>query len=291
MLAIKTNKLTKYYLGHKITAIKNLDLEVKKGEIFGFLGPNGAGKTTTIRCMMDFVRPSSGDITILGKDAQRDSVELKSKIGYLSDTAHFYGHWSASDHINFQQSLRGKSPILKDLIETFDLNPRLRFANLSSGNKRKLSIILALMNEPELLILDEPTSALDPLLQNALLIYLKNFADNGGTVFVSSHNLTEVEKICHRVGIIKDGKMVATETISNLKRMRMYDISFHAEKLDVKTFEDNTTEIISHIDGLVRLKVKGDINPTVAKLAKIEVKDLEIAHVTLEDIFMEYYKK
>ena len=291
MNVIETKKLTKYFLGRKVRAIHDLDLEVKKGEIFGFLGPNGAGKTTTIRCMMDFVRPSSGNINILGLDAQKNSVELKSKIGYLSDTAHFYGHWSAENHLDFQQSLRGKSPILNDLVKKFGLNTKLRFAGLSSGNKRKLGVILALMNEPEVLILDEPTSALDPLLQNALLSYLRNFADNGGTVFISSHNLAEVEKICDRVAIIKDGKLVATETISELRRMKMYDVSFHTNKFDSKIFEDKNTEIVSQIDGLVRMKVKGDINPTVSKLAKIEVKDLEITHVSLEDIFMEFYRK
>jgi len=291
MNAIEIKKLSKYFLGRKVQAVRDVDLEIKQGEIFGFLGPNGAGKTTTIRCMMDFVRPSSGSIKILGLDAQKDSVILKSKISYLSDTAHFYNHWTASNHLDFQQSLRGKSPILKDLIKKFDLNAKLRFANLSSGNKRKLSIILALMNEPEILILDEPTNALDPLLQNTLLTYLKDFAAAGGTVFLSSHNLAEVEKICHRVGIIKDGKLVATETISNLKQMKMYDVSFHAENLDVKTLEEKNTEIVSNLNGSIKLKIKGDINPTIAKLAKIEVKDLEIAHVSLEDIFLEFYKK
>lgn len=290
-MIVETKKLTKYYRGSKVAAVKDLDLAIQQGEIFGFLGPNGAGKTTTIRCLMDFVRPTSGQIKILGLDAQKDSVALKSKIGYLSDTAHFYGHWSAADHLNFQQSLRGGSPILKDLMDKFGLNARLRFDNLSSGNKRKLGVILALMNEPEVLILDEPTSSLDPLLQNALLKYLKDFAQNGGTVFISSHNLAEVEKICDRVGIIKDGKLVATETISDLKRMKMYDVSFRNESVEPKIFEGKSTEIASHIDGLVRLKVKGDINPVVAKLAKIEVKDLEITHVSLEDIFMEFYKK
>lgn len=289
-MIIEIKNLNKYYDGRKVHAVKDLSIEVKKGEIFGFLGPNGAGKTTTIRSMMDFVRPTSGKVEILGKDAQIDSVFLKSKIGYLSDSAHFYGHWSAMDHINFQESLRGKSPILQDLIKKFDLNAKLRFSNLSSGNKRKISIILALMNEPDILILDEPTSALDPLLQNALLIYLKNFAQKGGTVFISSHNLAEVEKICDRAAIIKDGKLVATETISDLKSMKMYDVSFHAEKFDANMLKDKNTEITSHIDGMVKLKVKGDINPLVGRLAKIEVKDLEIVHVSLEDVFMEFYK-
>lgn len=289
MLSLKVKNLKKNF--GSVKAVDGISFEVQKGEIFGFLGPNGAGKTTTIRCLMDFIRPSSGEVEILGKDAQQDSVYLKSKIGYLSDSARFYDHWTAGQHLAFQQSLRGKSKILDELLKRFGLNRKLRFSGLSSGNKRKLSIILALMNEPEVLILDEPTSSLDPLLQNSLHSYLEEFAKKGGTVFMSSHNLSEVEKICDRVGIIKDGKMVAVERISDMKLMKIYDVSFHAEGVDEKQFEDKNTQIVSHIDGLVTLKVKGDINPIVEKLAKIKVKDLEIMHVSLEDIFMEFYQK
>jgi ABC-2 type transport system ATP-binding protein len=285
---IKVENLKKHF--GKIRAVDGVSFEVQKGEIFGFLGPNGAGKTTTIRSMMDFIRPTSGKISILGKDAQDESVFLKTKIGYLSDTANFYDHWTASQHLNFQQGLRGRSKTLNELLKKFSLNIKLRFSSLSSGNKRKLSIILAIMNEPEVLILDEPTSALDPLLQNAFHQYLEKFAADGGTVFMSSHNLSEVEKICDRVGIIRDGKMVAVEKISDMKLMKMYDVRFHAENFDPNTLADKNIEIIDHTDTLTTLKVKGDINPLVAKLASIKIKDLEIVHVSLEDIFMELYK-
>lgn len=287
-MAIKVKNLKKHF--GRTKAVDGISFEVEGGEIFGFLGPNGAGKTTTIRAMMDFIRPTSGEIEILGKDAQEESVYLKDKIGYLSDSARFYDHWTVGEHLAFQQALRGKSKILGDLLKRFGLNSRLRFSSLSSGNKRKLSIILALMNEPEVLILDEPTVSLDPLLQNSFHSYLENFAANGGTVFMSSHNLSEVEKICDRVGIIREGKMVAVEKISDIKLVKMYDVSFHADQVDAKTFEDNNTEVTSHTDGLTTLKVKGDINPIIEKLAKIKVKDVEIVHVSLEDIFMEFYK-
>jgi ABC-2 type transport system ATP-binding protein len=287
-MTIKVKNLKKHF--GKIKAVDGISFEVQKGEIFGFLGPNGAGKTTTIRCLMDFIRPTSGEVEILDKDAQEYSVFLKGKIGYLSDQARFYDHWTAGQHLAFQQSLRGKSKILDGLLKRFGLNRKLRFSGLSSGNKRKLSIILALMNEPEVLILDEPTNSLDPLLQNSLHSYLEDYAKAGGTVFMSSHNLSEVEKICDRVGIIRDGKMVAVERISDMKLKKMYDVSFHAEGVDPKTFEDKNTEVVSHIDALITLKVKGDINPMIQKLAKIKVKDAEIVHVSLEDIFMEYYQ-
>jgi len=287
--AIKVNNLKKHFGTTK--AVDGISFEVSRGEIFGFLGPNGAGKTTTIRAMMDFIRPTSGKISILGKDVQQDSVYLKTKIGYLSDTARFYDHWTAGQHLNFQQSLRGRSKTLDDLLKKFGLNRKLRFSSLSSGNKRKLSIILALMNAPEVLILDEPTTALDPLLQNAFHQYLEDFAKEGGTVFMSSHNLSEVEKICDRVGIIKDGKMVAVEKISEMKLMKMYDVRFHAVGVNPKLFEDKNTELVDHTDFLTVLKVRGDINPMIEKLSKLKVKDLEIVHVSLEDIFMEFYQK
>lgn len=289
MAVIQVKNLKKYF--GKIHAVDGVSFEVEKGEIFGFLGPNGAGKTTTIRCLMDFVRPNAGLVKILEKDAQEDSVYLKTKIGYLSDTARFYDHWTAEQHITFQESMRGRSKILVDLLEKFGLNKNLRFSNLSSGNKRKLSIILALMNEPEVLILDEPTISLDPLLQNAFHNYIQDFARNGGTVFMSSHNLSEVEKVCDRVGIIKDGKMVAVEKISDMKLTKIFDVSFRLDGVDPKMFADQNTEIVSFLNGLVTLKVRGDINPLISKLAKVKVKDLEITHVSLEDIFMEFYKK
>ncbi|PIU24630.1 hypothetical protein COT12_00055 [Candidatus Berkelbacteria bacterium CG08_land_8_20_14_0_20_39_8] len=272
-----------------VKAIDGVSFSIQKGEIFGFLGPNGAGKTTTIRSMMDFIRPTSGEIKILGLDAKSDSIKLKNKIGYLSDTARFYNHWNVKKHLDFQQTLRGKSKNLKELIKLFGLTSQQNFANLSSGNKRKLSIILALMNQSEILILDEPTSTLDPILQNVFLNYIDNYVKNGGTVFMSSHNLSEVEKICDRIGIIKDGKMVAVKRISEMKLMKMYNVKFHAENVDLSKFKTSNVEISDYIDGITNIKVKGDINPIIEKLAKIKVKDLEITHASLEDIFMEFY--
>jgi len=289
MSAIEVSNLKKYF--GKTHAVDGISFSVEKGEVFGFLGPNGAGKTTTIRCMMDFIRPTDGSIKILGEDAQKDSVSLKEKIGYLSDSSRFYDHWSAGKHLLFQQSLRGHSNNLEELLQKFGLNRNLKFSSLSSGNKRKLSIILALMNDPKILILDEPTVSLDPLLQNTFHSYIEDFAKDGGTVFMSSHNLSEVEKICDRVGIIKDGKMVAVEKIGNMRLAKMYDVSFHADNIDPKIFLDENTKLVSHANSFMVLKVKGEINQIIEKLSKVKVHDLEITHVSLEDIFMEYYQK
>lgn len=289
MDVIEVKKLKKYF--GNVHAADDISFSVGKGEIFGFLGPNGAGKTTTIRCMMDFVRPTGGEVKMLGKDSCLDSVFLKSKIGYLSDTSRFYDQWSAERHIKFQESLRGASKHLSELIKEFDLSPKLRFSNLSSGNKRKLAIILALMSNPEILILDEPTTALDPLLQAAFHAYLRKFAAAGGTVFMSSHNLSEVEKICDRVGIIKDGKMVAVEKISEMKLKKIYHVFFQSKIFVGDEFASKEVEIVSHVNDQVVLKVKGDINPVMAVLAKLKISDIEITHVSLEDIFMEFYQK
>lgn len=287
--SLKVKNLKKHF--GKTKAVDGISFEVQKGEIFGFLGPNGAGKTTTIRTMMDFIRPIEGKIEILGYDAQKDSVKLKNKIGYISNNARLYDNWSVQKHLNYQQIFKGKSKKADELMKLFNLNRKLRFKNLSSGNRQKLSIVLALMNDPEILILDEPTVALDPLLQNTFHSYLRNYVEGGGTVFMSSHNLAEVEKVCDRVAIIKEGKLVAVEKIFDMKLMKMYDVSFHAEGADPKSFVDKNVELVSHSNGLINLKVKGDIGPIITKLSKLKIKDLEITHVSLEDIFMEFYKK
>jgi ABC-2 type transport system ATP-binding protein len=289
MAIIEVNNLIKYF--GKTKAVDGISFSVEKGEIFGFLGPNGAGKTTTIRCMMDFIRPDHGTIKILGLNAQENSVTLKSKIGYLSGNANFYEHWSARDHLNFQQALRGKSKIVNNLVERFGLNLKSKFGILSSGNKQKLSIVLALMNEPEVLILDEPTLSLDPLLQNSTHSYLQDFAARGGTVFMSSHNLSEVEKVCDRVGIIRKGKIVAVQKIKDLKLARMYYVHIISEqKINTQDFAAKNIKIISQMDNSLTLKVKGEIQPLLEKLSQIKIKDVEINHVSLEDIFMEFYE-
>ena len=177
-----------------VKAVDGVTFKAEQGEAFGFLGPNGAGKTTTIRCLMDFIRPTSGKISIFGKDAQKDSVELKKLIGYLPGNVKLYGNWNGWDHIRFIESIRGKSKNVDDLIQKLDFNPKVRFHSLSSGNKQKLGLILTLMNEPKLLVMDEPTVGLDPLLQNTIYGLLNDLKKKGTTIFVSSHNLPEVEK-------------------------------------------------------------------------------------------------
>lgn len=230
---IKIEGLKKYF--GKVKAVDGISFDVNKGEIFGFLGPNGAGKTTAIRCMMDFLRPDKGKITILGQDAQKDSTKLKEQIGFLAGEVHLYNNWTGQEHINFIAKIRGSDDFAKELINKLDFDPTKKAKNLSSGNKQKLALILALMHQPQVLILDEPTLGLDPLLQNTIYEILQSQVQKGTTIFMSSHNLREVERICDRVCIVRQGKVAAIESISNLK-------------------------------------------------------DLEITHTSLEEVFLEYYK-
>jgi len=289
MTILKVQNLKKYF--GKTKAVDGISFEVSKGEIFGFLGPNGAGKTTTIRCMMDFIRPTSGSIKILDKDAQKDSEFLKSKIGYLPGSVKLYDGWTGHDHIAFLESIRGQSQNLPELISKLDFNPKIKFKTLSTGNKQKLGLILSLMSEPEVLIMDEPTVGLDPLLQSTIYDILENLNKKGTTIFMSSHNLSEVERLCSRVGIIKNGKIIALEEIENLGKKRMHAVEVHfAGSFNKDKFQAGNIEIVQELpDGLI-LNVRGDINPLVRQLADYPLKDLEITHASLEEVFLEFYQ-
>ncbi|MFA5030499.1 MAG: ABC transporter ATP-binding protein [Patescibacteria group bacterium] len=289
MLAVEVKNLTKHF--GKTRAVDDISFAIDQGEVFGFLGPNGAGKTTTIRCMMDFIRPTSGSIVIVGKNAQQESVEMKKHVGYLSGYVHLYPKWTGQEHIDFIKKLNGTKDISNELITRLDFNPSLKTKDLSSGNRQKLGVIMSLMTKPEILILDEPTNALDPLLQREVYKLLLEARDQGATIFMSSHNLTEVDRVCSRVGVIRKGKMVAVEKIENMKRKRIYTIrvSF-AGAFDVKTFRLPGVEIGTPINNELVLHVKGELDPIVKKLALHTIHDIEIEHATLEDIFMEYYQ-
>lgn len=290
MNAIEIKNLKKHF--GRVKAVDGISFEVKKGEIFGFLGPNGAGKTTTIRLLMDFIRPSSGKIRIFGHDAQKQTVTVKKDIGYLSPDSRLYEDWTGQDHISLSENIRGKSHRAEELIEKLGLNTKMRVRHLSTGNKQKLSLTLALMHEPKVIVLDEPTAGLDPILQNTIYGILKDLQKKGSSVFMSSHNLHEVEEICDRVGIIKEGKMVAMETIANLRKKRLYHVEVHFKnKFNPADFNLPDMTIVRENDSMISLHIKEDINPLLKKLARHDVKDIEINRASLEDIFLEFYKK
>lgn len=286
--AIKFNHLTKSYGSKK--AVDDVSFAIEKGEIFGFLGPNGAGKTTTIRALMDFVRPDSGSTKVGNLDSQADSVAVKRKIGYLPADYYHYDKWTGEDHIKFVCDLRGCEADNK-LIASLNFDTRSKIKHLSTGNQQKLGIVLALLGNPDILVLDEPTRGLDPVLQNQVYDILRDFRKGGGTVFMSSHNLAEVQKICDAVAVIKDGKLIVNETLNSLrgKNLHHIDVTFtKAAPADLlKGFDVN---IISQAGRSLSFRVRGELGPVLRAVNKHDIKDIEIRHASLEELFLELYQ-
>lgn len=286
--AIKFNHLTKSYGAKK--AVDDISFAIGKGEIFGFLGPNGAGKTTTIRCLMDFVRPDSGSIKVGSLDSQTDTVEVKRKIGYLPADYYHYGKWTGEDHIEFACELRGCAPDQK-IIEQLQFDSKTKVKHLSTGNQQKLGIVLALLGEPDILVLDEPTRGLDPVLQNQVYDILRDFRRSGGTVFMSSHNLAEVQKICDAVAVIKDGKLIVNETLQSLrgKNLHHIDITF-AKAVPADLLKSFDAKVISQAGRSISFRVKGELGSVMRAINRHNIKDIEIHHASLEELFLELYQ-
>lgn len=290
MAAIRVRNLKKYFKEKK--AVDGISFEVTEGEIFSFLGPNGAGKTTTIRCMMDFIRPSEGSIEILGLDAQKKSLEIKKELGYLSAEVRLCDSWTGREHIDFFKKIIGDGNSADALVERLGFDPTVKARTLSSGNRQKLGIILALMSNPQVIILDEPTTGLDPLLQHTVYEILNESRKNGATIFMSSHNLSDVERISDRVGIIRAGKMVATESIASLKKKHLYTahVTFK-KKVSKQEIEEPGLEVVAELPTGFDIKVTEDLDRLVKKLAQFHIEDVEIEHAGLEEIFLKYYEK
>lgn len=273
-------------------AVDNVSIRLNQGEIYGFLGPNGAGKTTAIRMIMDFIRPTSGEVKLFGHKHGPKSSDLLEDVGFLSADSQLYSRWNSKKHIDFVESIRSSETIDKNnLISKLGLNLSTTYQKLSSGNKQKLALTLAIMNRPKLLVLDEPTRGLDPLLQQEIYALLQDFKKAGGSVFMSSHNLSEVQKICDRVGIIKDGKLVASETLDTLRKKNIHQISIQFVKsVDINNFQFKDVEIIKHQDKDLIVNVHGDLNIFLKNLTNYNIIDIEITHLSLEELFLRYYK-
>jgi ABC-2 type transport system ATP-binding protein len=290
---IQTEKLTHRY--GSFVALHDLTLAVHPGEIFGFLGSNGAGKTTTIRTLLDFIRPSAGSAKIFGLDTRENSVQIRERVGFLPAELALWDNWTGAQYIGWLEGVRKKSFLAeaKTLAARLEYDLERPLKGMSTGMKRKMGLIAALAHKPELLILDEPTSGLDPLMQQVFNELMEETRAEGRTVFLSSHNLTEVRHICDRVGIIRAGELEAVESVSNLLRVAFRWLTL-------------TTEAPAHLDGFERIsgvsevsaegnklkmRVSGeaDMNAVVQAIATQQIKDLQLEQPTLEEIFLSYY--
>ena len=291
-LVLRTKKLTKFY-GASL-GIQDVDLSVFTGEVFGFLGPNGSGKTTTIRILLDLIRATSGSAQIFGMDAHADSSRVRSRIGYLPGEYGIYEDMTAVEYLRFLASLRGdkKPPLTQRLLGLLDLDPSRRIGSFSHGTKQKLALVQAFMHDPELAILDEPTSGLDPLVQQRFFDFLLESKERGRTIFLSSHILSEVERVCDRVAILKEGRLIALHGISDLKRLRLTTIEV--------TFQQDLDEQVLQLEGIrriekdgytVRLWADANLNGILEVLSQYPIDTISCGGARLEDIFLEYYSE
>jgi ABC-2 type transport system ATP-binding protein len=288
---VATEHLTKSYGSSR--GIVDVSMTIEAGEVFGFLGPNGAGKTTTIRTLLDFIRPSSGRATVFGLEPSSSSVEIHRRVGYLPGEFAPYERLTGREYIDFFAALRGG--LDRDLVETLadrlqsDLSAKI--ASLSHGNKQKLGVIQAFMHRPALLILDEPTQGLDPIMQQRFHELVLEAREAGQTVFLSSHDLPEVERVCDRVGIIREGRLITVEDIGSLKTRaaRVLEIHFTAPvPADAFTGLPGVRDVEVHGD-VVRCTVVGPMDGIVKTAARFDVVDLTSHEPTLEDIFLTFY--
>ena len=291
MRVIEINNLTKYYGKAKARGIIDVSLNVEEGEIFGFIGPNGAGKSTTIRLLLSLIYPSSGSATIFGKDCIQFGPELRQEIGYLPSEVFYYERMKVIDLLNYSASFYNKecTARLHELAEIMELDLTRRIDDLSYGNKKKVGIVQGLLHQPKLVLLDEPTSGLDPLMQQKFFDLIREENKKGVTVFFSSHILAEVQKMCNRVAIIREGKIVKIEDIRTLQKDNYKKIRIEAESIDETRFSmEGVTNLVKD-DGHVRFFYKGDINAVMQIVAAQPIVDISIEEPTLEEIFMHYY--
>ena len=291
--ALELDGVTKLYGKQRHRGVLEVQLGVERGECFGFLGPNGAGKSTTIRLLLDLIRPTSGRVSVLGLDSRRQGVEIRRRVGYLPGELALYGQLTPLELLEFLGHLRGgfdRRHVLA-LAERLDLELGRPIRSLSRGNKQKVGLVQAFAGRPELLVLDEPTSGLDPLVQQTFHHLVRETVDDGRTVFLSSHVLSEVQHVADRVGIIREGRIVAVEEVGELHGRSVHE-------LEVRFAEEVSRDALASVPGvrsvqvegtLARILVEGPLDPLVKELGRRVVVDLASHEPDLEDVFLSYY--
>jgi len=288
---IQTEKLTKSYGEHR--GIIDVDLTVNQGEVFGFLGPNGAGKTTTIRTALDLIRPTSGRALVFGIESSADPVAIHRRIGYIPGEFTLYDRLTGGQTIQYFANLRGgvDAAYQRSLIERFDIDPGRKYKELSKGNKQKIGLVIALQHQPELLILDEPTSGLDPLVQQSFYELVREARDEGRTVFLSSHILSEVERTADRVAIIREGRLVKVGSVESLRDLAHHQVELRfSGPVPATEFQSlpGVSEVVAD-DHVLRMRVSGAITPVVRAAAGYELLDFVSREPTLEETFLAEY--
>ncbi len=293
VLALEARNLTKSF--GEVRAVQNLDLEVEVGEIFGFLGPNGAGKSTTIKLFLDHLRPTNGQARVLGFDSRHDVIEVHRRVGYLPGDLFLPSEMRGSDYLDMLESLRGTADagFRSDLITRFDLDVRRRLGELSTGNKRKVGLVQAFMHRPAVVLLDEPTAGLDPLVQHDFHEFLLDLAKSGTTVFLSSHALSEVDRIADRVGVIRNGSLIDVNTVAALKKRVRQTMSI--EYVEPPSLDElKRAEGVHSVDlegSVVTVTVEGSIDSLLRAAVGVgSVRSMHTPEVDLEDVFLDYYR-
>ena len=289
---IQLQNLTKHY--GEVVGIQSLSFDVGEGEVFGLLGPNGAGKTTTIRLMMDFIRPTSGQVSVFGQTPSSDGIDIRRRIGYLPGDFVTYNYMTGAAVIEYFTNLRGIEPMKFDtLCERFNLDPTRKIGELSKGNRQKVGLVQAFMSDPDLLILDEPTSGLDPLLQHEFQELLREEKEQGKTIFLSSHVMSEVEATCDRVCIIREGELIKIGTIDELTGLSLWTVKISfGEAVEPSLFDDlNGVTVTNFDDQSFNLSVSGDgaIDAVIKTASKHPVATFASEPASLEDTFLQYY--
>jgi len=291
--AIEIRDLSKFYGSSR--GIENVSLEISEGEVFGFIGPNGAGKSTTIRLLLNLIFPSGGSASIMGMDVVRDTKKIKKLVGYIPSDANAYSSMKVDEFLNYCirfYHINDGQQRIAELSEYFELDLNRKISDLSMGNRKKVSIVQSLLHNPKLLIVDEPTTGLDPLMQSKFFDLLHSENRKGMTIFFSSHILSEVQLLCKRVAIIKEGKIVRLEDIETLrsKQLKKVHIEFSKNYKEGDFIIAGMEQNLKSTGNLVSFIYSGNINELIVTLSGRHINNLTIEEPTLEEIFMHYYK-